>query len=110
MTVLLSFVMVSNFHYRSFKDMDFRERLPFWYLVIGVGLFAIIAIRPEVMLFLLFMTYAVLGAVFGVLGLGRAPKRHPAEAGAASDGDDLHELIEPPHESHRDSKQDSSQH
>lgn len=110
MTVLLSFVMVSNFRYRSFKDMDFRERLPFWYLVIGVGLFAIIAIRPEVMLFLLFMTYAVLGAVFGVLGLGRAPKRHPAEAGAASDGDDLHELIEPPNESQRDSKQDSSQH
>ncbi len=70
MTFLLGFVMVSTFSYRSFKEVDLRERLPFFYLVIGVLLFVIIALRPEVMLFVLFLTYAVLGAVFGVLKLG----------------------------------------
>ena len=29
MTILLAFVMVSNFRYRSFKDLDLKERLPF---------------------------------------------------------------------------------
>lgn len=74
MTFLLGFVMVSNFRYRSFKDIDLKRRLPFTYLVAGVFLFAMIAIRPEVMLFILFLTYAVLGAIFGVLGLGKNPR------------------------------------
>lgn len=92
MTVLLSFVMVSTFRYRSFKDMDLRQRMPFHYLVIGVGLVAVIAHEPEVMLFIVFMTYAVLGAVFGVLGWGR-PIRNQAIV-AESEGDDLHEAID----------------
>ncbi len=75
MTFLLGFVMVSTFRYRSFKDIDLKQRLPFSYLVIGVFLFAVIAIHPEVMLFALFLTYAVLGAIFGFLRLGRSPRR-----------------------------------
>ncbi|MDB2426033.1 CDP-diacylglycerol--serine O-phosphatidyltransferase [bacterium] len=81
-TFLLGFVMVSSFPYRSFKDLDLKKRLPFKYLVVSVFLFAIIAIRPEVMLFVLFLTYAVLGAIFGVLKLGRSKKElanEPAE-------------------------------
>ena len=73
-TFLLGFVMVTNFRYRSFKDLDLRRKLPFSYLVIGVFLFAIVAIRPEVMLFVLFLTYALLGAIFGILKLGKKPK------------------------------------
>ncbi|HAG92271.1 MAG TPA: CDP-diacylglycerol--serine O-phosphatidyltransferase [Bdellovibrionales bacterium] len=71
MTFLLGVVMVSNFRYRSFKDMDLKERLPFTYLVVGVFLVAIVAIRPEVTLFILFLSYALLGAIFGVFKLGR---------------------------------------
>lgn len=71
MTILLALVMVSNFRFRSFKDLDLKERLPFRYLILGVGLLVVVALRPEVMLFVLFMTYAVLGAVFGVFKLGK---------------------------------------
>lgn len=71
MAFLLAFVMVSTFRYRSFKDLDLKERLPFRYLVLGVGVIAVVAYRPEVNLFVLFMTYATLGAVFGVLRLGK---------------------------------------
>lgn len=70
MTFLLACVMVSTFRYRSFKDLDLKERLPFRYLVAGVALIALVAYRPEVNLFVLFLTYATLGAVFGVLRLG----------------------------------------
>jgi CDP-diacylglycerol--serine O-phosphatidyltransferase len=71
MTFLLGFVMVSNFSYRSFKDLDLKERLPFRYLVGGVFLFAIVALHPEVMLFVLFLSYAVLGAAFGIFKIGK---------------------------------------
>lgn len=75
MTVLLALVMVSNFRYRSFKDLDLKERLPFRYLILGVGVIVVVALRPEVMLFVLFISYAVLGAVFGVFKLGKNVRR-----------------------------------
>jgi CDP-diacylglycerol---serine O-phosphatidyltransferase len=94
MTFLLGIVMVSNFRYRSFKDLDLKHRLPFTYLVFGVFIIAVIAVRPEVTLFLLFMTYAILGAVFGVLRLGRKlPKKSSAIPYVDEDEDDLHERV-----------------
>lgn len=75
MTVLLALVMVSNFRYRSFKDLDLKERMPFRYLLLGVGVLVVVALRPEVMLFVLFFGYAVLGAVFGVFKLGKNVRR-----------------------------------
>jgi CDP-diacylglycerol--serine O-phosphatidyltransferase len=78
MTFLLAFVMVSTFRYRSFKDLDLKSRMPFRYLVIGVGVMAVVAYRPEVNLFLLFLTYATLGAVFGILRLGHRKIRPSA--------------------------------
>lgn len=91
MTVLLALVMVSNFRYRSFKDLDLKERLPFRYLLLGVGVIVVVALRPEVMLFVLFIGYAVLGAVFGVFKLGKnARKIRPSVyAPAAVNEDDL---------------------
>ena len=97
MTVLLSIVMVSTFRYRSFKDIDLKRRLPFKYLVIGVALLALVAIKPEVMLFVVFLSYAVAGAVFGILGWGKNPKIATSPTGpvfADDSGDDLHEEVE----------------
>ena len=71
MVMLLGIVMVSNFRYRSFKDLDLKQRLPFKYLIMGVILLFVVALRPEVMVFILFFSYALLGAIFGVLRLGK---------------------------------------
>ena len=95
MTILLSFVMVSNFRYRSFKDIDLRRRLPFTYLVAGVLILILVAQNPEVMLFVLFLGYAVLGAIFGILRLGRPPEqRHREPVLETGEDDDLFETIE----------------
>lgn len=67
MTILLSFVMVSNFRYRSFKELDFRQRKPFFTLIIGLCFLIFIALNPEVNLFIAFISYALLGALMGVL-------------------------------------------
>lgn len=71
MTILLAMVMVSNFRFRSFKDLDLKERLPFRYLLLGVGVLVVVLLKPEVMLFVLFMGYAALGAIFGIFKLGK---------------------------------------
>ena len=95
MTTLLAFVMVSTFRYRSFKDIDLKGRLPFKYLIVGVLLIVGVALRPEVMLFVVFMAYATLGAVFGILGWGRPLKRNPIiHAPSMEGGDDLHEEVD----------------
>jgi len=96
MTILLALVMVSNFRYRSFKDLDLKERLPFRYLILGVGVIVVVALRPEVMLFVLFFSYALLGAVFGVFKLGKNVRkiRPSVYAPAQVNEDDLVEEIE----------------
>lgn len=71
MTVLLAIVMISTFRYRSFKDLDFKQRLPFHYLVLGILVLALVAYKPELNLFILFISYAVTGAIFGIMGWGR---------------------------------------
>ncbi len=75
-SILLGFCMVSNFRYRSFKDLDFKKRLPFFYLVLGAFIIVIVASHPEIMLFALFLIYAVFGALFGIFKIGsNAQKR-----------------------------------
>ncbi len=71
MTMGLALVMVSNFRYRNFKDLELKQRLPFHYLVIGLGGIGVIALWPEVMLFVFFLSYAMIGAFFGIFKLGK---------------------------------------
>ena len=96
MTILLAVVMVSNFRYRSFKDLDLKQRMPFRYLLIGVIVLVLVAIRWEVMLFVLFFTYALLGAIFGIFRLGKRYKQLPLSvyAPAATNEADLIEEID----------------
>jgi CDP-diacylglycerol--serine O-phosphatidyltransferase len=99
MTFLLGFVMVSNFRYRSFKDLDFRHRMPFHYVVFGVFLLIMVAMYPKITLFVLFLTYATLGAVFGIWRL-RIRRPRISKPYSTRPGEDLHEVVEDSHEPH----------
>jgi CDP-diacylglycerol---serine O-phosphatidyltransferase len=66
MTFGLGITMVSQFRYKSFKDLNLKKQQPFTYLVVGVMIIILVAIRPEVMLFAMFFSYALLGALMGV--------------------------------------------
>lgn len=93
MVMMLGIVMVSTFRYRSFKDLDLKERLPFKYLILAVIMLFIVALRPEVMLFVLFFGYAILGAIFGVMRLGKRRKQIKASV-YAPDITNENDLIE----------------
>jgi CDP-diacylglycerol--serine O-phosphatidyltransferase len=66
-TTLAGLLMVSNFRYHSFKDLDLRGRVPFVVAVIMMLGFAFVFIHPPVVLFLGFLTYAVSGPVLTLL-------------------------------------------
>lgn len=91
LTTLLAFVMVSSFRYRSFKDVDLKERLPFHYLILGVIVFGVLILKHEVMLFVLFTIYAGLGTAFGFFRLGKSVRkmRPNVYAPAKTNEDDL---------------------
>ena len=62
-TALVGLLMVSNFRFHSFKDIDVRGRVPFIVAVVVMLVFALVFLHPPVILFAGFMTYAISGPV-----------------------------------------------
>lgn len=60
-TVFMSLLMVSNIRYRSFKDLDLKGRVSFITILALVLIFIFISIDPAVVLFIIFLTYALSG-------------------------------------------------
>lgn len=67
MTVYLSWMMVSNVKFRSFKDYDFKSSVPFTTVVLVILLYMCIALDPEHVLFILFALYALSGPFGGTI-------------------------------------------
>jgi len=57
----LSFLMVSNIRYPSFKELGLIRRKPFSVLVFVVSSIVVIVAEPEIMLFLFCSAYVSLG-------------------------------------------------
>jgi CDP-diacylglycerol--serine O-phosphatidyltransferase len=67
MTLFAGLLMVSNVKFHSFKDFDFRSKVPHLF-VLGIALaFALTAIDPPKVLFAVFLLYAISGPVFWLL-------------------------------------------
>ncbi len=60
-TLALAIAMISNMRYRSFKDLDIRNRVPFVAILVIILIFVGIALKPDLILFLVFFTYALSG-------------------------------------------------
>ena len=71
LTILLSYLMISTIRYRSFKDLDMRQRRPAWTLVVIAVVFAVIAIHPTLVLLLITLTFALSGPVAKLVNLAR---------------------------------------
>lgn len=61
LTLVLAFLMVSTIKYRSFKDLKFRGGRHFNYLVWAILVLMLVVAWPQVMLFAVFMGYALSG-------------------------------------------------
>ncbi|WP_203455215.1 CDP-diacylglycerol--serine O-phosphatidyltransferase [Legionella sp. MW5194] len=68
-------LMVSNIRYYSFKEVDFKGKVPFLYLLLMIILFVAIAANPSVVLFTGFVLYALSGPLKTVVTLYRIRQR-----------------------------------
>lgn len=60
-TLLVASLMVSNIRYHSFKELDFKEHVPFVTLLLGLLAYLLIAWDPPKVLFTVFFLYALSG-------------------------------------------------
>ena len=68
-------LMVSNIRYHSFKQIDFKGKVPF-FAIVGVMLaFAIILSEPAMVLFAIFLAYILSGPLFTVVRRLRRRRR-----------------------------------
>lgn len=62
-TIAAGLLMVSNFRYHSFKDVDWRDRVPFIAILLTVLAFVVVATEPSLVLFSIFLLYAISGPI-----------------------------------------------
>ncbi len=60
-TVAVALCMVSNIPYRSFKDLDLKDKVPFIGLIFLVFTFVVVAFDPPLVLFVIFGGYFLFG-------------------------------------------------
>ncbi len=78
--VLVALSMVSNIQYRSFKDVDFRDKMPFVGLILLVIAIAIIYLDPPLAFLSIGVIYLVSGTIgyaYGKFSLNKASKQKP---------------------------------
>lgn len=69
LTISMGLLMVSNIRYYSFKEFNFKNRVPFVAILVVVLLYAFASIDPPKVLFLGFLIYAIFGVVYTLLGI-----------------------------------------
>ena len=78
LTVSMGLLMVSNIRYYSFKELNFKNRVPFVTILIVVLVYVFASIDPPKVLFAGFLIYAIFGIIYTLLGIRsrrRARKR-----------------------------------
>ncbi|MCL1080537.1 MULTISPECIES: CDP-diacylglycerol--serine O-phosphatidyltransferase [Shewanella] len=75
-TALTGLLMVSNFRYHSFKEVDWRGKVNFIVMLLLVGVFVIISVEPAIILCLGFYIYALSGPVITIKTIKKLKVEH----------------------------------
>ncbi len=71
-------LMVSNLRYYSFKELDFKGKVPFLYVLIIIIVFVAIAVNPAIVLFVGSSLYALSGPVLTLMCMQKMRKQKQA--------------------------------
>lgn len=66
-TGLSGILMISNFHYHSFKQLNLNGRVPFFFILVVVLCFAVIFTDPPRVLLTIFLAYACSGPIITIM-------------------------------------------
>ncbi|MGL4612899.1 MAG: CDP-diacylglycerol--serine O-phosphatidyltransferase [Shewanella sp.] len=75
-TAVTGLLMVSNFRYYSFKDIDWRGKVNFLVILVVVALFVIVSVQPALILCIGFYLYAISGPVITIKTVGKLKIAH----------------------------------
>lgn len=65
-TICAGLLMVTNFRYHSFKGIDLKGKVPFVVVLLMVLILVVIALRPPLVLFVVFSLYAISGPIYTI--------------------------------------------
>ncbi len=65
-TILLALLMVSTIRYHGLKEIDFREKKPFWFLIVFVLILFVLFVHPSTAIFIFAMSYLAWGIIENV--------------------------------------------
>ncbi|WP_283629823.1 CDP-diacylglycerol--serine O-phosphatidyltransferase [Shewanella baltica] len=65
-TAATGLLMVSNFRYHSFKEIDWRGKVNFIVILLVVGVFVVVSVQPALILFVGFYLYAISGPIITI--------------------------------------------
>ena len=66
--------MVSTMRFHGLKEINFKERKPFWLLVVVGVAFVLIFIYPEIVIFVFAIIYVIWGIIEGTYMFNRKRK------------------------------------
>jgi CDP-diacylglycerol--serine O-phosphatidyltransferase len=77
LTFGLASLMVSTIRFPSFKELNWRSRASFGYMMVGVLAMILIAVKPEITLFGLLSSYILISLAGNVVRVLKKPAEHP---------------------------------
>jgi CDP-diacylglycerol--serine O-phosphatidyltransferase len=80
LTASMGLLMVSNVRYYSFKQVDFKNRVPFVTLLLIVLVFVVVSSHPPSVLFFGFLLYALSGPVITLYQIRRRRKQRKPQS------------------------------
>ncbi|MGM0906822.1 MAG: CDP-diacylglycerol--serine O-phosphatidyltransferase [Pseudomonadota bacterium] len=75
-TICAGLLMVTNFRYHSFKDVDWKGKVSFLVILVIVLAFVIVATQPSLVLFSIFFIYALSGPVLTIKNVKKLKLGH----------------------------------
>jgi CDP-diacylglycerol--serine O-phosphatidyltransferase len=89
LTAVAGLMMVSNIRFSSFKELNLKDKVPFVTLLLAVLIFVVITLKPSMILFLLFLLYAISGPIWTLKAIQqRRSERRRASKTSESDASD----------------------
>jgi len=83
LTIVLALLMVSTLRFHGVKEVDFREKKPFWMLIVFVLILFVMLIHPSKAIFIFAMVYLIWGIIENiVLLMNKRRQDHEQTPGA----------------------------
>jgi CDP-diacylglycerol--serine O-phosphatidyltransferase len=82
LTIILALLMVSTLRYHGIKEVDFREKKPFWMLIVFVMILFVMLIHPSTAIFVFAMLYLFWGIIENIILLAKKRREKQELPGA----------------------------